>query len=116
MIKEIVNKWFKCWEDGNYSQVPIEEEFKHTSPFGTIEGKQKYLDLVRENEDKFLGYKFKIHDTIYENEKASVRYTATQGKEFSLDVSEWYYFKNNLISEIISYYHIGEIREERKLS
>jgi len=44
-----------------------------------------------------------------------VRYTARQGKDFKLDVSEWYYRENDLIREIIAYYHIGEVREERKI-
>ena len=38
-----------------------------------------------------------------------------RGNDFKLDVSEWYYFKNKLIDKIIAYYHIGELREDRKL-
>ena len=95
--------------------LPITEDFSHTSPFGTIEGKKEYEELVHSNKDKFLGYSFEIHDGIYFEDRACVRYTARQGEEFKLDVSEWYYFRNGLIHEIIAYYHIGEIREERKL-
>jgi hypothetical protein len=58
----------------------------------------------------------KIKDSIYLADKACVRYTAKQGKEFSMDLSEWYYVKNGLISKIIAYYHIGDIREERKIT
>lgn len=115
-LKELVRQWFKKWETGDYHNLPITENFKHTSPFGTIEGKKAYLDLVKENEDKFLGQTFEIHDAIYENDKACVQYTARQGKDFSLDVSEWYYFKGELIEEIVAYYHIGEIRDERILT
>lgn len=114
-LKDLVKIWFEKWENGDYLNLPISENFKHTSPFGTIDGKQTYLDLVKENEDKFLGQTFDLHDTIYEKNKACVRYTAKQGKDFSLDVSEWYYVKDNLIEEIIAYYHIGEIRQERQL-
>jgi len=114
-LKDLVKIWFEKWENGDYLNLPISENFKHTSPFGTIDGKQTYLDLVKENEDKFLGQTFDLHDTIYEKNKACVRYTAKQGKDFSLDVSEWYYVKGNLIEEIIAYYHIGEIRQERQL-
>ena len=114
-LKDLVKIWFEKWDNGDYLNLPISENFKHTSPFGTIDGKQTYLDLVKENEDKFLGYTFDLHDSIYEKDKACVRYTTKQGKDFSLDVSEWYYVKDNLIEEIISYYHIGEIREERQL-
>lgn len=114
-LKGLVKKWFKKWEDGDFLDLPISENFKHTSPFGTIKGKKQYVSLIEENKDKFLGYHFEIHDEIYNKDKACVRYTAIQG-DFTLDVSEWYYIKDNLIEEIMAYYHIGDIRDERKLS
>ncbi len=113
--KELVKIWFAKWRDGDYLDLPIAENFKHTSPFGTIDGKEQYITLVDQNKDKFLDYQFVVHDAIYEPEKACVRYTAIQD-DFTLDVSEWYYFSGEAISEIVSYYHIGEIREERKLT
>lgn len=114
--KEIVDLWFTKWEQGDIKNLPLSEGFEHTSPFGTIQGKATYLDLVNKNRDKFLGQSFRLHDSFFGDDTACVRYTATQGKEFSLEVSEWYYFKGDLIDRIIAYYHIGEIREERKLS
>ena len=113
--KTLVNDWFDKWDKGDFPELPIAENFRHTSPFGTIEGKKAYLDLVRDNKDKFLGYRFEIHDGIYEKDRACVRYTARQGEDFRLDVSEWYYVKGSLIEEIAAYYHIGEIRQEREL-
>lgn len=113
--KKLVTTWFQKWNEGDFMNLPVSENFKHTSPFGTIDGKNTYLNLVKENKDKFLGYVFEIHDTVYEEGKACVRYTAKQGDDFQLDVSEWYYIKDGLIEEITAYYHIGEIREERQL-
>ena len=113
-LKEIIKDWFKKWESGDFLNLPVSENFKHTSPFGTIKGKENYLDLVKKNKDKFLGYTFEIIDELYEENKACVRYKATQG-DFYLDVSEWHYIADNLIQEIVAYYHIGEIRAERKL-
>ena len=112
--EKLVKKWFRQWEQGDFHHLPVTDNFRHTSPFGTIDGKAQYLNLVEENKDKFLGYQFDIHDGIYDKSKACVRYTATQG-DFRLEVSEWYYVKDDLIDEIIAHYHIGEIREERKL-
>jgi len=114
-VKNLVYNWFEKWKEGDFYNLPISENFKHTSPFGTIDGKEAYIKLVEANKEKFLGYNFEIHDEIYETEKACVRYTATQG-DFKLDVSEWYYIKDKLIENIIAHYHIGEIREDRKLS
>ncbi len=113
--EKLVKTWFKKWAEGDFLNLPISENFEHTSPFGTIDGKNAYLDLVNENQDKFLGYIFEIQDGIYKKDKACVRYTAKQGDDFSLDVSEWYYIKDDFIEKIIAYYHIGEVRKERQL-
>ena len=113
--KSLVKKWFDKWLEGDFYNLPVTENFRHTSPFGTISGKENYIKLVESNKDKFLGYRFEILDEIYDKDKACVRYKAIQG-EFSLDVSEWYYFEDDLIKEIFAYYHIGEIRDDRKLA
>jgi len=113
--EQLVKDWFNKWEKGDFLNLPITDEFKHTSPFGIINGKKEYLKLVEQNKDKFLGYQFQIHDSLYDENNACVRYTGIQG-DFSLDVSEWYYIKKGLIDKIVAYYHIGEIREDRKLS
>ncbi len=115
-LQQLVKTWFDKWETGDFQNLPITDDFKHTSPFGTIDGKKAYVEMVKINTEKFLGYTFKIHDQIYGEEHACVRYTAKQGDTFQLDVSEWYYMKGDLIKNIIAYYHIGEIRADRKLN
>jgi hypothetical protein len=114
-LNRLVNNWFDKWKKGDYLHLPISDDFKHTSPFGTINGKKEYMSLIEANKEKFLGYRFDIHDEIYDKNRACVRYTAIQ-EDFNLDVSEWYYAKHDLIRAIVSYYHMGEIPEERKLS
>ncbi len=113
-MKKLLKSWFAKWENGNFRDLPISEDFQHTSPFGTIDGKIQYLELVEANKDKFLGYRFEIHDEIIDNDKACVRYTAVQG-DFKLEVSEWHYARDGLIGSIISHYHIGDIREDRQI-
>ena len=85
-IQSLIQKWFQCWNDGDFLNIPVSNNFKHTSPFGTIYGKEAYLQLVEDNRDRFLGYQFQIHDGIYQENIACVRYTGTQG-DFSLDVT-----------------------------
>lgn len=113
--KDLINTWFLKWKEADYLNLPISEDFTHTSPYGTIRGRKAYIDLVKENLDKFLGHEFKIHDIIENENKACVRYTAIK-EDFVLDVSEWHYTENNLINKIVAYYNIeGEISEKRKL-
>ena len=116
-LKDLVKKWFETWENGNFYNLPITDNFTHSSPYGTVSGKALYLSIVKDNQDKFLGHKFTILDELYEEDRACVRYIAIKG-DFNLEVSEWYYKdKNGSIKEIIAYYNIeGKISEERILS
>ncbi len=108
-LKKLVKEWFEIWEKGDFLNLPISENFKHTSPYGTIQGKKEYLRLIEANKDKFLGHHFEIHDEIYHNNRACVRYTATH-EDSVLSVSEWYFYKEGQIEEIIAYYNIEEER------
>ena len=116
MSKTLVKLWFQKWETGDFLNLPITDDFTHTSPYGTISGKANYVELVEANKDKFLGHQFELHDELYEGTRACVRYTAIQAN-FKLEVSEWYKIEAGLIKEIVAYYNIeGEISEERQLS
>ena len=113
--EKLVQQWFGKWESGDFINLPLSDDFTHSSPYGTIKGKSAYLNLIKANREKFLGHRFEIHEELYGKNKACVRYTAIQGN-FRQDVSEWYHFSNGLISEIIAYYNIeGDISEDRKL-
>ncbi|OSY87507.1 hypothetical protein WH52_11630 [Tenacibaculum holothuriorum] len=112
--KEISKNWFNKWENGDFYSLPITENFEHVSPFGIIKSKKDYINLVESNKDKFLNYQFNILDEVYTENKSCIRYTAIQN-DFKLDVSEWHYIKNGLIEKVVAYYHIGEIKEDRKL-
>lgn len=114
--RELVKKWFLSWETGNYKGIPVADHFKHTSPYGTILGKEPYVKVVEANKNKFLGNHIELHDEIYSQNKACVRYTITKG-DFTMEVCEWFYVGEHRIQQIVSYYNIeGEIGEERKLS
>ena len=77
--QQLLNKWFDCWEQGDFENIPVADNFSHISPFGTINTKKSYLALVTLNKEQFLGYDFIIHDIISEGKKACVRYTAVKG-------------------------------------
>ncbi len=116
MNAEITSKkWFETWENGDLQNLPISDDFVHLSPYGTIETKSAYMQIVEANRDKFLGHKFIVQDSMFSEAKASIRYTAIKG-DFRLEVSEWHYFRDSLINKIVAYYNIeGEISESRKL-
>lgn len=108
-IKELVHTWFELWTTGDFEQLPLADNFIHTSPYGKVEGKERYLDLARANKEAFTGNTFDIHETLSDEKRACVRYTmiSPTGR---LNVSEWIYEENGLISEIIAYYNLQEER------
>ncbi len=115
-IKQLVKKWFEVWVNGDFENIPVTEDFKHTSPYGTIETRKNYFSLIETNRDKFLGNRFKFHDEIYEVDRACIRYTVSKD-DFTMEVTEWHYIGKNGIREIVAYYNIpGEIRSDRKLT
>ena len=108
MIHTVVKKWFDLWEEGNVEELPLTNDFKHHSPFGTIETKEKYLELVSKNKDNFLGNSFKIIDHIQEENKVSVRYELlNKNTGLDMEVSEWFILNGDLIQEVWSYYNVG---------
>lgn len=105
-LQELVHEWISKWEEGDYQNIPVEEHFVHSSPFGNIYGKENYLKLVQANEDLFLGGKFEILDEIYDDDKASIRYLMNKGGH-KMEVTEWFYAGQLGIAQIVSYYHVG---------
>ncbi len=116
--KELVLDWFAKWDSGDFKNLPLSDDFQHTSPYGTINGKAKYLGIAEANLQLFLGNEIQIHDQLFEDKKAAVRYTLqNKNKAFTMEVSEWFYISDGLIKEIVAYYNIdGEISEDRQLS
>lgn len=107
--QELVETWFKIWEAGNFEDLPLADDFVHTSPYGTITGKANYLDLVTANKEQFLGHTFELVDLMFQEHKACIRYIAHH-KDSKLEVSEWHYTSNGLIQKIVAYYHIEQQR------
>ncbi len=112
--KQLIEEWFARWADGRFEALPLADDFTHTSPFGVMKGKKTYMDIVEANRDKFLDKKIVVHNVLAEGNKGCVRYTM-HAETFSQEVSEWFWVENDLIKDIISYYNVGEIGEDRKL-
>ncbi|REJ76052.1 MAG: nuclear transport factor 2 family protein [Acidobacteria bacterium] len=106
-IEELVRDWFAKWESGDYLDLPLSDDFSHTSPYGTISGKEVYLEIAGSNRDKFLGNEFEFHDEIFEGERACIRYKITN-PAFAMEVTEWLYAENGLLKEIVSYYNVDQ--------
>jgi len=108
-VHPLVKQWFSCWENGNIEALPISDDFSHTSPFGTIEPKERYLEIVLKNKKDFLGNTFTILKQIQEGNNVCVQFeqkNANTGLE--MIVCEWYVMDGDAIKEIRSFYNVGD--------
>ena len=105
-----VARWFACWNAGAVDELPITDDFRHTSPFGTIETKARYLEIVNKNRESFLSNTLTVLRQIIDGDNACVvfRQTREDDPEFEMTVCEWYVLDGDHIMAIESFYNIGD--------
>ena len=105
-----VARWFACWNAGAIDDLPITDDFCHTSPFGTIKTKARYLEIVNKNRDAFLGNRLTVLKQIVDAENVCVQFRQTRDDDpdFEMNVCEWYILDGDRITEIESFYNIGD--------
>ena len=107
-LHPVIQSWISCWQTGNIEALPIADDFKHTSPFGTIESKKRYLEIVEKNKKDFLGNTLTIIKHINEGDNVCVQFEQkNMSTGLNMTVCEWYSLKGDHIQEIRSFYNIG---------
>lgn len=110
VLPTAVARWFSCWNTGSVDDLPITDDFRHTSPFGTIESKARYLEIVDKNRDSFLGNTLTVVRHIVDGNNVCVQFRQTRedDPDFAMTVCEWYVLDGDRIREIESFYNIGD--------
>lgn len=103
MSRALVDGWFAAFRERDVSKFELAEDFVHRSPYGEIRGRDRYLDLVRENEEAFFGPTIEIVDVIEGGDRFAVRYVVDGNP-----ACDCIYVRDGQISEIDSYYHVGK--------
>lgn len=105
-----VTQWFACWNKGVVDDLPITDDFCHTSPFGTIKTKTRYLEIVNKNRESFLGNRLDLLKKIVDGDNVCVQFRQTRADDpdFEMIVCEWYVLDGGRIKEIESFYNIGD--------
>ena len=108
VINPIIQQWLDCWQTGQIDQLPIGDDFQHTSPFGTIKGKRRYLEVVNNNLDDFLNNTLTVVAHIAQGDQVCVQFEQTNAKTgLKMTVCEWYQLAGNQIRSIRSFYNVG---------
>ena len=45
--ESLARLWIECWNQSRPDDIPLAENFVHTSPFGRVEGRVVYLEWVK---------------------------------------------------------------------
>lgn len=107
-LNPVVARWIECWNTANLDDLPISDNFKHTSPFGTIEPKSRYLEIVEKNRNDFLGNKLTVLKHIQQGENVCIQFEQSNANTgLQMVVCEWYILDGERITEIQSFYNIG---------
>ena len=107
-LHPVVKQWIECWNSGNVDDLPIADDFCHTSPFGTIESKARYMEIVNKNRQDFLGNQLTVTAQIQEGDQVCIQFeqkNANTGLEMT--VCEWYWIEGDKITAIRSFYNVG---------
>lgn len=112
-LNPVVQKWLQCWEQGDIDNLPITDDFSHSSPFGLIKPKSRYLEIVNKNKADFLGNSLKVIDHIEEGDKACIQFEQkNKNTGLEMTVCEWYELEGDKIKAIQSFYNIGDAKIE----
>jgi hypothetical protein len=45
--ERLARAWIEGWSAGKPDEIPLARDFTHTSPFGVVRGRERYLDWVK---------------------------------------------------------------------
>lgn len=104
MSNATVDAWFGAfWQkDVDKLESVLADQFAHSSPFGVIESRKAYIELVRANPEAFFSPEIEIQDIIDSGHKVAVRYLINGNP-----ACDCIYTSGGIITTIFSYYHHG---------
>lgn len=100
--------WIERWNEGAPDRIPLAEDFTHTSPFGRIEGRRKYLDRVKPLAAKNVT-RLRVIRTVSRANDAAIHFEMHTPKGI-IQVCDWIVVKDGQITEIHSFYDATGLR------
>lgn len=100
--KKLARGWIEVWGRDDPSTLPLADDFVHVSPFGKIEGREKYLELVRPMA-KGNVTSLTIQDVIADGDRACVSYLMDTPNG-TVACCDWVLVADGRITSVRSYY------------
>ena len=100
--------WINLWNEGDPDSIPLAEGFTHTSPFGRVEGRQKYLDWVKPLARGTAGG-LRVLRTLARGDEATIHYEIRTPSGV-VPACDWIVVSGGQIREIHSFYDAASMR------
>lgn len=106
--EQLARAWIEGWIAGKPDEIPLAPEFTHSSPFGTVKGREKYLEWVKPLSAKNVN-SLKIVKTLGGDDEAAIWFEMTTPKGLVL-CCDWLHTKNGKIVSIQSFYDATNVK------
>lgn len=106
-LNQMSRQWILIWNDGDPEELPLADDFQHTSPYGHLEGRRLYLDTVvpmaKQNAATLT-----VEDVLVSGTQSVVRYTVANPSGDTMRACDWLTFRNGQLVRVRSYYERPE--------
>ena len=106
--ERLARAWIQGWIDGDPDSIPLAKDFVHTSPFGTIEGREIYLEKIKPASAANVA-KLTILDTMGAGNKAVIRFDMETPKG-TISCVDWVNVDGDTITAVHSFYDATLLR------
>jgi hypothetical protein len=100
--ERVARRWIEVWGEDDPATLPLAPGFVHESPFGRIEGREKYLEIVKPMAEANVA-SLHIRDLVADGDRACVAFTMeTPGGP--VECCDWVTIAGDEIVSVRSYY------------
>ena len=105
--ERLARAWIEGWQRGEPDEIPLAQDFIHTSPLGVINGRDDYLEQTKPLAAKNV-VSLDIIDVVAGEGRAAIIYTAAtpNGK---MDACDWVECRGGKITAVTAYYDATHI-------
>ena len=105
--KRLARVWIETWNGGDPYSLPLAEDFVHESPFGRIEGREKYLGIVGPMATENVA-RLEVQEVIGEGSRACIRFTMATDSGV-VPCCDWVTVVDGRIASVSSYYDTRDL-------
>lgn len=106
--EKLARAWIDGWNAGKPDEVPLASEFKHSSPFGVVKGRKKYLEWVKPLAAKNVT-SLKIIKTLGGDNEAAIWFEMMTPNGL-VQCCDWVQVENGKIIAVTSFYDATGLR------